>query len=252
MSDNDWPPFTKPSDPAGTVPPHTVGIVIPMRNGLRIFKLCLFSVLSLTDRPFSLVVVDNMSDLPVKKALRDLSVKHGFTVLRYDREFNFAAEVNLGLRHLFQNRHIQYGLVLNSDAVVEPFWLGNMMEAFRQPEDYGIVGPVSNTAIPEQQLPRSHVIEPTNRMVSGFCMMFRREVFEQVGGFDEAFQYGGYEDWDFCERARRAGVPMGVNREVHVTHFWKCSRRGPLYDAAMAANRQRFIQKHPHLEPVVR
>ena len=40
--------------------------------------------------------------------------------------------------------------------------------------------------------------------VAGACFLIRRETFEQIGLFDESF-YFGFEDVDFCFRAKRAG-----------------------------------------------
>jgi GT2 family glycosyltransferase len=40
--------------------------------------------------------------------------------------------------------------------------------------------------------------------VSGACMMVRKSVFEQVGGFDESLS-AAYSDIDFCLKVREAG-----------------------------------------------
>ena len=41
--------------------------------------------------------------------------------------------------------------------------------------------------------------------VPGLCMLVRKSLFEQVGGFDKAFSISLYRDIDFCERIRTAG-----------------------------------------------
>lgn len=258
MWDNDWPISTEPSNPTAQVPEGTTAIVVPMRNGMKFFKLLYYSLLYFTDRPWVMAVVDNMSDLHVKKALRSMSVRADknaagettvvprFTVLRYDKPFNFAAQVNMGLEFLFQNRRVKFGCIINSDAVVEPYWLSGLLTTFKEPrlENLGIVGPTSDQAIPEQQKLKQPLFEGTARL-SGFCMVFKREVFERTSGFDEGFEGGGFEDWDFCERARGLGYSVGVNRSVHVKHFYKCSRRHPDDDRRMNENKQRFISKYP-------
>lgn len=240
-----WPPSTSPSNFRGPVSPGTCGIVIPMRDGMPFFKLALYSLLYFTDWPWTLCVVDNMSGLETRMALRKMAPKHNFTVVRYDEEFNFAAECNLGLRTLFSNPNVEYGVVLNSDAVVSPLWLSELLYTFTHPNcgQVGIAGPISNVAIPEQQKLTQNLVEKTER-VSGFCMAIKRKVFEELQGFDEGFKGGGYEDWDICERALLAGHEIAVNRRVHVTHYWKCSRRGPDHDKAMAINREKFFAKH--------
>ena len=41
--------------------------------------------------------------------------------------------------------------------------------------------------------------------VTGACAVVRRTVFQQLGGFDEAYHNGG-EDVDLCLRLRRRGL----------------------------------------------
>jgi GT2 family glycosyltransferase len=48
--------------------------------------------------------------------------------------------------------------------------------------------------------------------VTAACMMVRREVFEQVGGFDESLAVA-FNDVDFCLRVRAAGF-----RNVYLPH----------------------------------
>ena len=48
--------------------------------------------------------------------------------------------------------------------------------------------------------------------------MVRREVFEQIGGFDESF-FMYYEDLEWCWRIRRAGWRVRYCDDVYVRHF---------------------------------
>lgn len=55
--------------------------------------------------------------------------------------------------------------------------------------------------------------------VSGACMMVRRQVFEQVGLFDErSLIY--WEEPDFCRGAAKAGWQTVHLAEVEVLHYW--------------------------------
>jgi GT2 family glycosyltransferase len=240
-----WPfstsPF-KPRDSKDNPPADSVGIVIPMKDGLKFFKLCFHSVLSFTDYQHMLAVIDNQSTFPTKTYLASIAKNHNLSVLRYDDDFNFAAEVNLGIRHLFQWPTVRYGLILNADAVVSPNWLSDLVRTINSNPRIGIVGPMSNKA-------RIGTYTAALR-VSGFCMLFRREVFEELDGFDESFLGGGFEDWDFCERAKRKNWHVIIDGNVHIHHFYRMFRRENHRDS-MDANQHRFFEKHPILRDAV-
>ena len=53
--------------------------------------------------------------------------------------------------------------------------------------------------------------------VSGACMLVRRGVFDQVGGFDERF-FLYWEDADFCRRVRDAGSRVRYHPDARVVH----------------------------------
>lgn len=222
----------------------SVAVIVPVRNGLKFFKLCFHSLLSFTDKPYSLHIIDHLGDLTTKKYFRAMHANHQVYVHRYDEDFNFSAEVNLGIKHAFQMPQVKYALVLNADAVVEPFWLSKMMTVMNSNEKIGIVGPMSNRAIPEQMdAEKVGMIAPAQR-VSGFCMLMRREVWEEMGGFDESFTGGGFEDWDLCERTRRAGWHVVIDGTTHIHHFYRQFRHHE-FDDAMRQNEARFFEKHP-------
>ena len=53
--------------------------------------------------------------------------------------------------------------------------------------------------------------------VAGMFMMFPRNVFEQIGGFDERY-FLYYEDVDICARLRLAGYRVALCRDVSAVH----------------------------------
>ncbi len=229
---------------------QSVGIVIPVRNGLKFFKLCFHSLLSFTDHPYMIEIVDHLGDLSTKKYFRAMHSNHQVYLTRYDEEFNFSAEVNLGIKNCFKFPEVKYACILNADTVVEPGWLGKMMKAMEMNERVGIVGPLSNKTNPEQMnKDRTDTIGIAQR-VSGFCMLFRREVWEELGGFDENFKGGTFEDWDFCERARRKGWHVIIDGTTYIHHFYKRFRKND-FDGYVKTNENLFFEKHPLVKDLV-
>jgi hypothetical protein len=54
--------------------------------------------------------------------------------------------------------------------------------------------------------------------VIGFCMLIRRAVVEAIGGLDEIFGKGNFEDNDFCLRARLKGFEVRIAKDVFIHH----------------------------------
>jgi len=81
--------------------------------------------------------------------------------------------------------------------------------------------------------------------VSGAAMVIARPVLDGLGGLDENFPLG-YEDVDFCLRARRAGWQVHYVPAARVFHEWGASRRlAPASTTLKAiAGRQHYFHKH--------
>lgn len=64
---------------------------------------------------------------------------------------------------------------------------------------------------------RDHAVAGDADWLTGACLLVRREVIEQVGGFDPAyFLYG--EELEWCWRIREAGWRISFRPEVRVIH----------------------------------
>lgn len=81
--------------------------------------------------------------------------------------------------------------------------------------------------------------------VSGACFMIRREVWEQIEGFDTRF-FMYCEDVDLCYRVRQLGLKISYTEKCCVTHF---EGAGKAWIGAAALNRTvrsylLFTEKH--------
>jgi glycosyltransferase involved in cell wall biosynthesis len=128
----------------------------------------------------------------------------------------------------------------------------------------GLVGPMSNFASPPQLLEdvpygdldamhdfarrwgeRHRGQWLTAGKLSGFCLLIKRAVYQAVGGLDEQFGLGYFDDDDLAVRARRAGFALAVARDVFVHHFGSRTFAGSGIDAErlLEENARRFAAK---------
>ena len=128
----------------------------------------------------------------------------------------------------------------------------------------GLVGPMSNYAAPPQLVEtvsyRDLAEMPsfarqwrddhrgkwlTVPKLSGFCLLMKRAVYAKIGGLDERFGLGFFDDDDLAERARRAGFSLAVAHDCFVHHFGSRTFAGNGVDAEalLDQNAARFAQK---------
>jgi hypothetical protein len=81
--------------------------------------------------------------------------------------------------------------------------------------------------------------------LSGFCLLMKRAVYEKIGGLDERFGLGFFDDDDLAERARRAGFELAVAQDLFVHHFGSRTFVGNGVDAEglRDENARRFADK---------
>jgi tetratricopeptide (TPR) repeat protein len=123
---------------------------------------------------------------------------------------------------------------------VTPGWLDRLIAAAERKAEIGIAGPRSNYVSGCQRVKEidyhADSLEGLVRFArafaerhagqgervlrcGGFCMLIKRDVVEKIGGFDEVFGLGNFEDDDFCLRAALAGFEAWVVHDCFVHHF---------------------------------
>ncbi|MFI5454314.1 MAG: glycosyltransferase [Isosphaerales bacterium] len=128
----------------------------------------------------------------------------------------------------------------------------------------GLAGPMSNYAAPPQLVERVpyHDLEEMHRFarcwrdehrgqwftvpkLSGFCLLMKRAVYDAIGGLDERFGLGLFDDDDLAERARRAGFELAVAHDLFIHHFGSRTFAGNGIDAEklLDENARRFAAK---------
>ena len=81
--------------------------------------------------------------------------------------------------------------------------------------------------------------------LTGFCLLARRDVLDRLGGLDERYNLGFFEDDDLCARARRAGIQLAVAQDVFIHHFGSRTFKGLGIDCTkqLAENFARFKER---------
>jgi len=236
------------------------GIVIPVWNAWEATKTCLAALRETLGPEDSVVVVDNGSSDATAEGLRAFP---WVRVVRFSENKGFAAGCNAGAKVLDS----EVIVFLNNDTIPVGPWLKELRRAFED-EQVGAAGPRSNAVSGVQRVMEvtydpldRHALEsfaegwmarlegiftPTKRLV-GFCLAVRKQAYEQVGGFDESFGIGGFEDDDLCLSLRERGwklvIAEGsfVHHEGHVTFD---SNQTPWFEH-QCRNQARFFAKHP-------
>jgi len=212
-----------------------LSIVIPVYNALEFAKACVDSVFAV--RPsvsFEVIVVDNGSSPDFDGWLREAAQRYSeLRIIHFDEPLGFSRAVNEGMRAALG----EFLVILNSDTIVTDGWADRLLEAMRNSPELGVVSPVTNrSGNPAQVDPESREIKPEEAQTYAeqvrrrteilpepqrlvfFCAMIRRAVWERLGGLDEIYREGNFEDDDFCARARLLGCELAVVPASFVYH----------------------------------
>lgn len=223
-----------------------VSIIIPTRNGLNFLKPCVESVLASTsDLNVEIIIVDNQSDDPETLTfMANVAKVSAVKVLPFDQPFNFSTLNNFAAA---QARGDVLLFLNNDTEVITQDWLVQMVTQTQRARN-GVVG--AKLLYPDTRVQHAGVIMgygggadhafkfadqfdrgylrrleiPQNySAVTAACLMVRRDVFEQVGGFDEALQVA-FNDVDLCLRIREAGYHNVWLPNVELYHYESPSR----------------------------
>ena len=240
-----------------------LSIIIPFRDKEMVLKRCLSGIL--TDSSFygfEVLLIDNRSVEPKTETLLEkLSKDRRVRVIRYDKPFNFSAINNFAAKEAKG----EYLVFLNNDTeVISPNWLDAMLELAKRP-DVGAVG--AKMLYPDNTIQHAGVMLGPNlavhpfsrfsqddplfieqcskprewRAVTAACMMTRKDLFLEMGGFDEENFAIAYNDVDYCLRLKKEkGLKTMWTSEAVLYHYESVSRGSDIF--AWLFNRKRHHQ----------
>jgi glycosyltransferase involved in cell wall biosynthesis len=248
-------------------PPPLVSIIIPTRDRLPLFRRCIHSIREETlYSPFEIIIVDNGSaEEETRRFLQSIGQKTNVTVVQDEGEFNFSRLINRGAE-LARGELLAF---LNNDIEAkERNWLREMVSNAVRAE-VGAVGArlwypdgrlqhggvilglngVASHAFhrfppqPIAPMHRTFVLAQNTSAVTAACMVTRKDIFSDLGGFDENLPRN-FNDVDFCMRLRERGWLIVWTPYANLIHHESATRG----HEAHAENRERLFREASYME----
>ena len=246
--------FTLPAEPL-------VSIIIPAYNQFDYTYHCLESIQKHSgDVAYEILLADDCStDLTesIEKIVTGIRHLRTENNLRFLRNCNNAAKQVKG----------KYILFLNNDTQVQENWLQPLVDLLESDASIGMTG--SKLVYPDGHLQEAggifwkdasawnygHMQNPEDPefnyikeadFISGASIMIRRDLWEEIGGFDERFAPAYYEDADLAFEVRRHGYKVVYQPLSVVVHFEGISNGTDLTTGQkkyQVDNQQKFYDK---------
>lgn len=210
-------------------------IIIPVFNKLDYTFQCVRSLLREIDfHETEVIIINNGSE---DETARVLSHMPGLVQVINNRE-------NVGFVHACNQGAAvargEYLVFLNNDTVVQSGWLKHLVETVESDPSVGAVG--SMLLYPDGRLQEAGAViwidgsgwnygrgkDPRDKRFtfkrevdycSGASLLVRRELFEELGGFDRRYAPAYYEDADLCFGIRSLGYKVVYQPLSRIIHY---------------------------------
>lgn len=227
------------------------------------------------DISLDIIIVDNGSEevFTLPESLQQDDIK----IIRSEINTGFSGGNNIGIQEALQ-RDADYILIINNDTIVDPDMLQNLLSVLESKPDVGVTTPKIYFAKGHEFHKDRYKPEELGKVLwfaggstdwdnvtsihrgidevdhgqydtteeitfaTGCCMLFKKEVLEKIGLFDDRY-FLYYEDADLNERVRRAGYKIYYVPEAKLTHVNAASTGGAgnvLHDYFLSRNKMLF------------
>ena len=190
---------------------------------------------------FEVIVVDNNSD-DVGKLMSYQTSETNIIYIKNDQNLGYSGGNNTGIQKALsldgtrdRQNGVDWVLLLNNDTWVEDTFMGRLKAVLEGKE--GIVGLALDEG--ERTAFRGLVqwLKPTLKHIYlqaglnshqtyaiGGAMLIHKSVFDRIGLLDEKY-FLYFEDADFCQRARKARIPISFLPEIKISHSVSASTK---------------------------
>lgn len=221
-----------------------VSIVVPVYNGRATLANCVYACLNQTYTRTEVIVVDDGSTDGSPQIAAELGVR-----VHTQTNRGPAAARNAGAR-LAQGEWIAF---TDADCIPQADWIERLVNELDEGVvavggAYGIANPESVLArLVHWEIEERHADMPREvDFLGSFNVLYRKDAFDAVGGFDESFRRASAEDNDLAYRLTDHGGKLVFTAAAKVDHhhperLWPYLRT----QAAHGYWRMRLYAKHP-------
>ncbi len=211
-----------------------VSVVIPVYNQIAYTYACLVSILEHTkDISYEVIIADDVST-DATEHLAEFA--EGLVICRNTTNQGFLRNCNQAAGHA-RGRYVMF---LNNDTQVTEGWLSSLVNLIESDPSIGMVG--SKLVYPDGRLqeaggiiwsdgsgwnygrlddpdkPEYNYVKDVD-YISGAAILLSRQLWEQIGGFDDRYAPAYCEDSDLAFEVRKAGYRVVYQPLSRVIHF---------------------------------
>lgn len=195
-------------------------VIIPSYNGLPLLKKHLPEVIGHSPANTRVIVIDDGSTDETEEFLKE---KYPDVIcLHHDKNLGFTKSVNLG----FQAAKADLVVLLNNDVSPKEGYLRTTTRFFEDDNVFAVTLNETASSWPQvtfsgklQYVRGTEKTKPHySAWASGGSAVFRSSLWQQLGGFDEVYSPGYWEDIDLGWRAWKAGYSIIWDPQSKVVH----------------------------------
>ncbi len=223
-------------------------VVIPCYNHGRFVSDAIRSVEQHPEKAhYEIIIVnDGSTDAHTLQTFRQLELD-GYRVIHQSNK-GLAAARNTGIRHA----QTEYILPLDSDNLVRPTYITEGIQILREQPAVGVVYGYSNQFGAKNYVNEVPEFDLKKLLLQNYidaCAIYRKSLWEQVGGYDEKMPVMGYEDWDFWLTIATTGLKF---HRIEKIVFDYRVRNDSMINTTNLLNNQKILlpyifKKHVHL-----